>query len=41
MFAGTASDFPVGIATAIVLFVFGILISALFVSQMRGIVHQE
>ncbi|MGZ3602756.1 MAG: carbohydrate ABC transporter permease [Ktedonobacterales bacterium] len=41
MFAGTASDFPVGIATAIVLFIFGILISALFVSQMRGIVRQE
>jgi len=41
MFAGTTSDFPVGIATAIVLFVLGILISALFVSQMRGIVRQE
>lgn len=41
MFAGTASDFPVGIATAIVLFIFGILISALFVSQMRGIIHQD
>lgn len=41
MFAGTASDFPVGIATAIVLFAFGILISAFFVSQMRGIVHQD
>lgn len=41
MFAGTASDFPVGIATAIVLFVFGILISAFFVSQMSGIIRQE
>jgi ABC-type sugar transport system permease subunit len=41
MFAGTASDFAVGIATAIVLFIFGIIISALFVSQMRGIVRQE
>lgn len=41
MFNGTSSDFPVGIATAIILFIFGIVISALFVSQMRGIVHQE
>lgn len=41
MFNGTSDDFPVGIATAIVLFIFGILISALFVSQMRGIVHEE
>ncbi len=41
MFNGTSSDFPVGIATSIVLFIFGIGISALFVSQMRGMVHQD
>lgn len=41
MFNGTSSDFPVGIATAIVLFIMGIIISALFVSQMKGIVHQD
>ncbi len=41
MFAGTPSDFGPGLASAVVIFVVGVIISLIFVSQMRGIAQQN
>jgi hypothetical protein len=41
MFAGTASDFGPGLASAVVIFVLGIIVSLIFVSQMRGVLSQQ
>lgn len=41
MFTGTTADFAPGVASAVVIFVFGIIISLVFVSMMRGIVRQD
>lgn len=40
MFAGTPSDFGPGLASAVVIFILGIIISLVFVSQMSGIAQQ-
>lgn len=40
MFAGTPADFAPGLAAAVIIFIFGVIISLLFVSQMRGIIGQ-
>jgi ABC-type sugar transport system permease subunit len=40
MFAGPPSDFGPGLASAVIIFVLGIVISLVFVSQMRGIAQQ-
>lgn len=40
MFAGTASDFGPGLASAVMIFVFGIVLSSIFVSMMRGVARQ-
>src|SRR6266566_4137045 len=36
MFAGTAQDFAPGLAAAVIIFIFGIVISLIMVSMMRG-----
>jgi ABC-type sugar transport system permease subunit len=41
MFAGTASDFAPGLAGAVIIFIFGIVISLIFVSLMRGVAQQN
>jgi trehalose/maltose transport system permease protein len=41
MFAGTAADFGPGLASAVVIFVLGIIVSLIFVSQMRGVLSQQ
>ncbi len=40
MFAGTASDFTPGVASAVIVFLFGIIISLIFVSMMRNTLKQ-
>jgi ABC-type sugar transport system permease subunit len=40
MFAGTASDFTPGVASAVIVFLFGIVISLIFVSMMRNTLKQ-
>ncbi|QBD81023.1 sugar ABC transporter permease [Ktedonosporobacter rubrisoli] len=40
MFAGTAGDFTPGVAAAVIVFVFGIIISLIFVSMMRDVMRQ-
>lgn len=37
MFAGTPADFGPGLAAAVIIFIFGIIISLIFVSLMRGV----
>lgn len=37
MFAGTNADFAPGVAEAVIIFIFGLLISIIFVSMMRGV----
>lgn len=41
MFAGTNADFAPGVAEAVVIFIFGIIISLIFVSMMRGVFSQD
>lgn len=41
MFAGTAQDFAPGLAGAVIIFIFGIVISLIFVSLMRGVAQQS
>ncbi len=41
MFTSTTGDFTTGVAASVLLFIFGIVISIIFVSQMRGIVSQD
>ncbi len=41
MFSGTPNDFAPGLASAVIIFIFGIIISLIFVSQMRGIMRQD
>jgi len=40
MFAGPPTDFGPGLASAVLIFILGIVISLIFVSQMRGIAQQ-
>jgi ABC-type sugar transport system permease subunit len=40
MFAGTPADFTPGVAAAVIVFLFGIIISLIFVSMMRDVMRQ-
>jgi len=41
MFQGSTQDFAPGVASAVILFIFGVIISLIFVSLMGGVAKQD